>query len=202
MGLADLTYQGNATKPLLIVLSGPSGVGKDLLLSHMKASSDTQRHFTITATTRPKRSGEQDGVDYFFVSKQQFEEMIGNGELLECAKVYGNYYGVPKAQITDALRSGKDVIMKIDVQGAATIRRITPNALYIFLAPPSEDELKRRLTARRTESTDTLAVRLQDMRQEMKEAAKFDYTVVHHTNKTDDAVLEVEAIIQRERRRS
>lgn len=188
------------SKPLLIVLSGPSGVGKDLLLSHMRASS-IARHFAVTATTRAKRSAEQDGVDYHFVSKARFEAMIAADELLEWAPVYGNYYGVPKAQIADALAQGKDVIVKIDVQGAATVRRIAPDALFIFLAPPSIAELARRLAGRLTETEEALALRLNTARRELAESAKYDYVVVHHTHETAAAAREIEAIIDRERAR-
>ena len=184
--------------PLLIVLSGPSGVGKDLLLSHMRASS-AARHFAVTATTRAKRSAEQDGVDYHFVSKARFEAMIADDELLEWAPVYGNYYGIPKAQIADALAQGKDVIVKIDVQGAATVRRIAPDALFIFLAPPSIAELRRRLVGRLTETEEALALRLNTARRELAESAKYDYVVVHRTRETAAAAREIEAIIDRER---
>lgn len=195
----------NATEPtdatpLLIVLSGPSGVGKDLLLSHMRASS-TARHFAVTATTRVKRSAERDGVDYHFVSKARFEAMIAADELLEWAPVYGNYYGVPKAQIADALAQGKDVIVKIDVQGAATVRRIAPDALFIFLAPPSIAELERRLAGRLTETEEALALRLNTARRELAESTKYDYVVTHHTHETAAAAREIEAIIDRERAR-
>ena len=186
--------------PLLLVLSGPSGVGKDLLLSRMREA-DRPYHFTITATTRPRRSGEYDGVDYHFVSKPDFEAMIANGELLEWANVYDNYYGVPKAQVRDALARGEDVILKIDIQGAETVRRIVPDALFIFLSPPSEVELERRLRGRRTESDDELATRIEQARHELQQAARFDYTVVHHTDATDEAALEIEDIIRREHRR-
>ena len=189
-----------ADYPLLLVLSGPSGVGKDLLLSRMREA-DRPYHFTITATTRPRRGGEYDGVDYHFVSRQDFEAMIANGELLEWANVYDNYYGVPKAQVRDALRRGEDVILKIDVQGAETVRRIVPDALFIFLAPPSEAELERRLRGRRSETDDELATRIEQARHELQEAARFDYTIVHHTDATDEAALEIEDIIHRERGR-
>lgn len=189
-----------ASNPLLLVISGPSGVGKDVLLSRIRASG-APYFFTITATTRTRRSGEQDGVEYHFVSKRRFEAMIANGELLEWATVYGNYYGVPKAQVADALSRGEDVIIKIDVQGAASIREIAPDALFIFLAPPSKGELERRLQGRGSESASALALRMEQARHEMQEAVKFDYVVVHHTNRTDDAVREIEDIIERERRR-
>ncbi len=197
MGATDNPLTDN---PLLMVLSGPSGVGKDLLLSRLREAGRPY-HFTVTATTRPKRDGELDGVDYHFVSKQRFEAMIANDELLEWAMVYDNYYGVPRAQVMDALRRGQDVILKIDVQGAATVREIAPDALFIFLAPPSETELERRLRGRRSESDDALTARIEQARDELQEATKFDYAVVHHTDATDEAALEIEDIIDRERRR-
>lgn len=186
--------------PLLLVLSGPSGVGKDLLLSRLREIGRPY-HFTITATTRPRRDGELDGVDYHFMGEQDFEAMIARDELLEWANVYGNYYGVPKAQVMDALRNGQDVILKIDVQGAETVRQIAPEALFIFLAPPTEAELERRLRGRRSESDEVLAARIDKARHELQEAVEFDYTVVHHTDATDKAALEVEDIIERERLR-
>ena len=186
--------------PLLLVLSGPSGVGKDLLLTRLRESGRPY-HFTVTATTRPKRDEELDGIDYHFTTERRFKQMIAGDELLEWAQVYGNYYGVPKRQVTEALARGKDVILKIDVQGAATVRQIAPEALFIFLAPPSEAELERRLRGRRTESEEALATRLDKARQELLEADNFDYTVVHETDSTDQAALEIEDIIRVERYR-
>ncbi len=183
-----------APKPQILVLSGPSGVGKDLLLSRLR-DSGAPYFFAITATTRPKRDGEQDGIDYYFVTKAQFEMMIANDELLEWATVYENYYGVPKAQVDDALSRGQHVILKIDIQGAATIRKIAPDALFIFLAPPSEAELERRLRGRESESESTLATRIEQARHELKQAEYFDYTIVHETNRTDEAVHEIQRLV-------
>ncbi len=193
--------RNTAPNPLLLVISGPSGVGKDVLLSRIRASG-APYFFTITATTRDRRDGERDGVEYHFLSKRRFEAMIASGELLEWATVYGNYYGVPKAQVMDALNRGEDVIIKIDVQGAATIREIAPDALFIFLAAPSEAELERRLRGRKSESDSALALRMEQARHELREAKKFDYVVVHQTDRTDEAVREIEGIIERERGRS
>ena len=189
-----------SSNPILLVMSGPSGVGKDLLLSQLKASGRSY-HFTVTATTRQRRSGEQDGVDYHFVTNRQFEAMIANEELLEWATVYGNYSGVPKAQVMDALARGQDVILKIDVQGAETVRKIAPDAVFAFLAPPSVAELERRLRGRHSESTVELGTRIGQARCELQEAEKFDYIVVHETNGTDEAVRQIEDIIERERER-
>ena len=186
------------TAPLLIVLSGPSGVGKDAVLSRMREL-DRPYHFTVTATTRPQRHGERDGVDYIFVSEPRFRQMIRDEQLLEWAEVYGNLYGVPKAQVTDALRKGHDAIIKPDVQGAATIRKLAPEALLIFLAPPNETELKRRLGARMTESPEALALRLETAKEEMQRASGFDYVVVNHEGRLDAAVREIDDIVATEK---
>ena len=186
--------------PLLVVISGPSGVGKDAVLERMKAS-NVPYHFAVTAAARPKRENEVDGVDYIFVEGDEFQSMIRNDELLEWAEVYGNPYGVPKSPVRDALARGQDVILKIDVQGADNIRRLVPGAVYVFLAPPDMSELEHRLTRRRTESTETLKVRLATAAKELEEAAKFDYVVVNRTGRLDKAVEEINTIIRRERGR-
>ena len=140
----------NSPRPLLIVLSGPSGVGKDATLSMLKQC-NYPFYFVVTATTRPIRPGEVDGRDYHFLSVGEFAGMIEQGELLEYAVVYGDYKGIPKKHVRQALASGLDVIMRIDVQGAATIRRLVPNVVTIFLTAESEEELVRRLQERKTE---------------------------------------------------
>ena len=184
----------DAHTPLLIVLSGPSGVGKDTVLARMRELGSPY-HFTVTATTRPRREGERDGVDYIFIPERRFLTMKDAGELLEWANVYGNYYGVPRSQVTGALREGKDVVMKIDVQGAATIRKNVPEALFIFLAPPSMDELARRLGERMTESPESLRRRLETARSEMGEAPHFDHVVPNHSDRVDDTVAEIERLV-------
>ena len=186
--------------PLMVVISGPSGVGKDAVLERMKAS-NVPYHFAVTATARPKRDDEVDGVDYIFVEHDEFRRLIRNDELLEWAEVYGNPYGVPKAPVREALTRGQDVILKIDVQGADNIRRLVPGAVYVFLAPPDMTELEQRLTRRRTESTETLQVRLESAAKELGKAAKFDYVVVNRTDRLDEAVEEINSIIRRERAR-
>ena len=186
--------------PLLVVISGPSGVGKDAVLERMRASNVTY-HFAVTATARPKRDNEVDGVDYLFVSRDEFQDMIRNDELLEWAEVYRNLYGVPKSPVRKALARGQDVILKIDVQGGDNIRRLVPGAVYVFLAPPDMTELEQRLTQRRTESQETLKVRLETAAKEIEEAEKYDFVVVNRTGQIDDAVEEINAIIRRERAR-
>ena len=187
--------------PLLIVISGPSGVGKDAILSRMREQGK-HYHFTVTATTRPRRPAEQDGVDYIFVAERAFRQMIDQGELMEWAEVHGNLYGVPRAQVARALQDGDDVIIEADVQGAATIRRLAPDGVFIFLAPPSMEELASRLSQRMTESPEAVQRRLKTAEAEMVEASKFDHVVVNHRDRLDEAVREIEAIMARERRRT
>ena len=185
-------------KPLIVVLSGPSGVGKDAVLSRMKQLGSPY-HFTVTATSRTIRPGETDGVDYIFVSKETFSRMADADGLLESANVYGNMYGIPRDQVTKALESGQDVVVKIDVQGAATIREILPDALFIFLAAPEMSEVASRLKRRMTESPEALQRRLDTALKEMEEAPKFDFIVYNREGHIDDAALEIGSIIDRER---
>ncbi|MGB9879441.1 MAG: hypothetical protein ACPLRM_01645, partial [Anaerolineae bacterium] len=149
-GMPDLRPYLEHPNPLLIVISGPSGVGKDTVIKRMKEL-NYPFHFVITATTRPPRKGERHGVDYFFLSEDEFVRLMQAGELLEHAWVYGEYKGIPKEQVRQALASGQDVIMRLDVQGAATVRRLLPDAILIFLLPGSEDELLNRLRKRGSE---------------------------------------------------
>lgn len=178
----------------LFVLSGPSGVGKDAVLSRMKELG-SDFHYTITATTRPIRPGERDGVDYIFMSDDDFRRLIAEDGLLEWAEVYGNLYGVPKTQVTEALEHGRNVLLKVDVQGAATVRSLYPESLLIFLAPPSMDSLDARLRERGTEQGGALCVKLETAREEMEAATWFDYQVVNHDDQLDEAVAEIVRIV-------
>jgi len=184
--------------PLLVVISGPSGVGKDKTLNLMKEMG-YPFYFVVTATTRPKRPDEIDGKDYFFVSMAEFAEMIEMGELLEYAVVYGDYKGIPKAQVRKALSSGQDVIMRIDVQGAETIRRLIPEAVLIFLSAESEGALVRRLRERKTEPEDQLKMRIATARQEMKRLDVFDYVVINYEDQLEKTCEKINAIITAER---
>jgi len=193
-------YNPGCSEPLLIVISGPSGVGKDTVIQRMKER-NLPFHFVVTATTRPPRSEEVHGVDYYFVSHDEFAEMIEQGELLEYAIVYNDYKGIPKEQVRQALQSGKDVVMRIDVQGAASIRELSPDALLIFLTTQDEDELVSRLRERKTETPEGLRLRIATARQELKRLNEFDYVVVnpdYHLDETVDIIL---AIIQAEHHR-
>lgn len=196
----DETPHAPPPSPLLIVISGPSGVGKDSVLQRMRERR-LPFHFVVTATSRPQRPDEEHGVDYWFVSREAFEEMIARGDLLEHARVYDEYKGIPRAQVHDALASGRDVVMRLDVQGAETIRRLSPEALLIFLTTRDEDELVARLRARRTESEEALRLRLATARQEYERLPVFDYMVVNPDGQLDQAVDVIEAIIRAEHHR-
>ena len=187
-------------KPLLIVISGPSGVGKDSVVQQMKEGG-MPFHFVVTANTRPKRDDEVHGVDYFFVSKEEFARMIEQDELIEYAVVYSDYKGIPKQQVREALASGKDVVMRLDVQGAETVRKLAPEALLIFITTVSEEELVGRLEARKTETPEELALRIATARKELKRVEAFDYVVINHDNKLDETVKTVGAIIDAEHHR-
>ncbi|MBS1252980.1 MAG: Guanylate kinase [Anaerolineales bacterium] len=186
--------------PLLIVISGPSGVGKDAIVNRMKERG-LPVHFVVTATDRPKRPGEVHGVDYFFISTAEFEQMIEEDELLEWAVVYDDYKGIPKEQIRQAMASGKDIILRIDVQGSATIKEIVPDAVFIFLAASSMDELMDRLVARKTETGIDLERRKETAREEMEALSMFDYVVINRDNELDEAVEQIACIIQAEKAR-
>ena len=186
--------------PLLVVVSGPSGVGKDAMLAIVREQRP-EVFWAITATTRAMRPGEEHGVHHLFHSREEFLELLERGELLEHAEVYGNLYGVPKAPVREALAEGRDAIVRTDVQGAASIRALALDALLIFVAPPSLEELERRLRSRDTESAEETALRVEMSRQEMRDAAWFDAVVVNETDALDSAAQEVMAVIERERQR-
>ena len=184
--------------PLLIVLSGPSGVGKDAVLARMRKS-ERPFHYVVTATTRPRRAGEKNGVNYHFLSRKQFQQMIDKHQFLEWANVYGNYYGVPKDEVTPALSKGVDTIVKVDVQGAATIKKILPQAVFIYLMPPSVPALEKRLKRRRSESSEDLALRLARAEEEIRSLPLFDYVITSHQDKLDEVVSQIDAIVTAEK---
>jgi guanylate kinase len=193
-------YVRRPAPPLLVVLTGPSGVGKDVTLERMR-DLKVPFHYAVTVTTRRRRPGEIDGTHYFFVSNQEYDRMLDDDELLEHAEIYGNRYGIPRSQVVGPLKRGKDVIIKADVQGARKLRELEPEAVFIFLAPPSMEEQARRLYQRKTEDPQELARRLEVARQEMHELAHFDYLVVNHSNRLDDTVQTIKMILQAEKRR-
>lgn len=195
-------HAGNLMKltrqPLFFVLSGPSGVGKDTVLARLKVS-ETDIRFITTMTTRSRRVHEIDGVDYCFVTQREFEQLLAKNELLESANVYGNWYGVPKQPLRAALSDGKDACVKVDVQGATSIKRMLPDAIFIFLMPPSLVELGKRLRERYTEKPPELAIRLQAAADEIKQVAMFDYVVINDRGGLDTAVADIKAIITAEK---
>ena len=190
-------FEIHQPSPILLVISGPSGVGKDTVVQRMKERG-LPFHFVVTATTREKRPNETNGKDYWFVSKDEFARMIDENELIEYAVVYGDYKGIPKWEVRDALASGKDVVMRIDVQGAETVRKLVPEALLIFITCESEEELERRLRERKTESSDSLSLRIATARKELQRIQSFDYVIVNRDFHLDDTVNKVRAIIDAE----
>jgi guanylate kinase len=185
--------------PLLVVLTGPSGAGKDSLLAKLRSSSESY-HIAVNVTTRAPRPDEEEGVDYYFVSKKEFERKLRDGELLEHAVVYGQDKGVPRSPIRHALASGQDVLLRTDIQGARTIKRLVPGAITIFVAPPSDAELRRRVRERGGDSEEQVKLREEIAKQEMAAATEFDYMVIN-----DDvarAADEIQEIISGERDRA
>lgn len=191
---------GPIQSSLLIVISGPSGVGKDSVLRALK-SRNLPLHFVVTVNTRPPRSDEVDGKDYIFISNDEFEAMKAGGELLEHAHVYNDFKGVPRAQVKAAMATGKDVLMRLDVQGAATIKQQAPDALLIFITAASEEELVKRLQGRDTESEADLKVRIETAREEFRRAAEFDYIVANAHNQLEETVDTIVSIITAEHHR-
>jgi guanylate kinase len=197
---ATTQFERPRPEPLLIVISGPSGAGKDTVVQRMKERG-LPFHFVVTATTRAQRPNEVHGRDYFFVSKDEFARMMDQNELIEYALVYGDYKGIPKAQVREALASGQDVIMRLDVQGAESIRNLAKDALLIFITTGSEEELVQRLRQRKTETDDSLAIRIATARKELQRMEAFDYIIVNHDFLLDHTVDIVRAIIDSEHHR-
>ena len=185
--------------PLLVVISGPSGVGKDSVLTRLRER-NVPFHYTVTATTRPKREVRPEDHQFLrFLTDDEFDRLLSENGLLEHAEVYGYRYGVPKDQVIDAFARGQDVIVRVDVQGAATIKRLAPGAVLIFLAPPSRDELERRMRARGLDDPETVRRRLEKADWELQQLPTFDYCVVNEDGKLDEAVDTVLAIVAAER---
>ena len=181
---------------LLIVLSGPSGVGKGTVRAAIFSKEEQKFVYSISATTRLPRTGETDGVDYFFKTREEFEQMIQNKQLLEYAEYVGNYYGTPLEYVEHTLAKGKDVFLEIDVQGAIQVRDLMPDGVFIFLTPPDLNELESRIVNRGTDSDEVIAKRMKTAREELELMKYYDYSVVNDT--VDNAVQKIEAIIQTE----
>jgi guanylate kinase len=185
--------------PMLVIISGPSGVGKDTIIAALqKTSHRPEYHYVVTCTTRPPRAGEVDGVNYTFVSLPEFRAMRDADELLEANEVHGNWYGTPRAGVRDALRRGQHAILKIDVQGAEAVKRRAPEALLIFVLPPSMETLVEHLKARRTESAEQLEIRQRNAALELARKDDYDYVVVNEEGRVDVTARRIEEIITQE----
>ncbi|HEX5505644.1 MAG TPA: guanylate kinase [Thermomicrobiales bacterium] len=195
--IADLRA---VARPRLVVISGPSGVGKDTVIDRMRAL-HPEMHFAVTATTRARRPGEIDGIHYYFYDRDEFETKLAAGEFMESAEVYGNLYGVPRPPIRNAIARGQDVVVKVDPQGARTLREIAPAGIFIFIAPPSLDELAQRLLTRKTDDPDVLFTRLQTAQRELATAELFDYVVFNESERQDETVEDIMAILRAEKDR-
>ena len=184
------------SKGLLIVVSGPSGAGKGTICKQLlKQNEDI--NLSISATTRKPRAGEIEGKNYFFIDSEVFEKMIKDGDFLEHAYVYGNYYGTPKKYVLDKLNEGKDILLEIDIQGALKVKEIYPDGVFIFILPPSMDELKSRIINRGTESEEAISERFKSAYKEIGYVFKYDYAVLN--DKIDLATKRIEAIIMAEK---
>jgi guanylate kinase len=184
-----------ASKPLVLIVSGPSGAGKDSLIRSLQARGHNL-HFVVTATSRPPRPGEVDGVDYHFLSPEEFERRLAAGEFLEHACVFGKRYGVLRSELTRALESGKDVILRVDVQGAATLRRLLPDAISVFVVAESVEEHLRRILARcNGEAQESLTSRCARLQEELGHLPEFQFVIVNRSEHLDEAVNQLEAVI-------
>ena len=190
----------NVGNPRVFIISGPSGVGKDSVLEQLRlAYPDAQ--YVVTATSRAMRPGELEGVHYHFIERDEFERQIADGDFIESANVYGNLYGVPRRPIVEGLESGRNVIIKVDVKGAKTLREKISNPVSIFLAPESMAELRERLRSRKTDNEDALNRRFNTASEELDRAEEFDYVVFNESDRLDDAVRQITHIIEAEQQR-
>lgn len=181
---------------LLIVFSGPSGVGKGTVRKEIFEGHGHDFDYSVSMTTRPQRPGEVNGVDYFFRTREEFEEMIKNGQMLEYAEYVGNYYGTPLTYVNETLDSGKDVFLEIEVQGALQVKEKVPDGVFIFLTPPDLDELRDRIVGRGTDSIDVIDQRMEKAREEIKLMSEYDYAVVN--DEVSKAAQRVKKIVEAE----
>jgi guanylate kinase len=187
---------------LLVILSGPSGVGKDTIIHALRLRHPgTDYHYVVTCTTRAQRPGEIDGVSYHFLRRDEFERLRREGEFLEANEVHGHWYGTPRGQVREALAAGRDAILKIDVQGAQVVKETVPEALLIFLVPPSLEDLFHRLRSRATESVDELELRQRNAAIELARQDDYDYVVTNETGEVERTAERIDEIIAEEHRR-
>lgn len=195
----DLTAANGA---ILVIISGPSGVGKDTIIDALRRRRhDPEYHYVVTCTTRAKRPGEVNGVDYWFLDRETFAAQRSAGEFLEANDVHGNWYGTPRSQVREALAEGRDVILKIDVQGAQVVKEKIPGALLIFLIPPSLEDLFQRLLSRATETADQLELRQRNAAIELARQEDYDYVVNNETGQVERTAERIDAIIEEEHRK-
>ena len=180
----------------LVVVSGPSGVGKGTVLKHVLASDDYV--YSVSATTRSKREGEVDGVNYFFITRDKFEEMIADNQLIEYAEYNGNYYGTPKFFVENMLRQGKNVILEIEVKGAVQVKKIMPDATFVFIAPENKGVLEQRLTSRGTETADVIAGRLSIAENEIRSCLMYDYIVINRDGLSEECAKDIMTAVKAE----
>jgi guanylate kinase len=186
---------------MLVIISGPSGVGKDTIIDALRRRShEPEYHYVVTCTTRAMRPGELDGVDYHFLDRATFSAQRAAGEFLEANKVHGNWYGTPRSQVREALAEGRDVILKIDVQGAQVVKEKIPGALLIFLIPPSLEDLFQRLRSRATETADELEIRQRNAAIELARQEDYDYVVTNETGQVERTAERIDRIIAEEHR--
>ncbi|WP_416176332.1 guanylate kinase [Clostridium sp.] len=182
-------------KGLLVIISGPSGAGKGTVCKELIKKNDLW--ISVSATTRKPRAGEVDGSNYYFLTKEEFESKIKNNDFLEYAEVYGNYYGTPKDKVLEAINLGKDVILEIDIQGALKVKKNYPQGVFIFILPPSMEELKKRIINRGSETQESLITRFNSAYKEINYISKYNYAVVNDT--VENAVKNIESIITAEK---
>jgi guanylate kinase len=190
---------------LLVIISGPSGVGKDTIIDAVRARDPKEGgdyHYVVTCTTRAPRPGEIPDVSYHFLTHDEFHALRDSGELLEANEVHGNWYGTPRREVAVALAAGRDVILKIDVQGAQVVKERIPDALLIFIVPPSLEALFQRLRSRATETADELEIRQRNAAIELARQGDYDQVVVNETGEVDRTAAEIEAIIAQEKKRN
>jgi guanylate kinase len=188
---------------LLVIISGPSGVGKDTIIDALRARDrEPDYHYVVTCTTRHPRPGEIPGVSYQFLTHDEFRALEDAGELLESAEVHGNHYGTPRREVAQALAEGRDVILKIDVQGAAAVKERVPDALLVFIVPPTLEALFQRLRSRATETADELEIRQRNAAIELARQGDYDRVVVNEDDQVERTAAEIEAIIEQEKRRN
>lgn len=190
-----------ANGAMLVIISGPSGVGKDTIIDALKRRPrDPDYHYVVTCTTRAMRPGEVDGVDYHFLDRETFAAQRVAGEFLEATKVHRNWYGTPRGQVREALAGGRDVILKIDVQGAQIVKQQVTEALLIFVIPPSLETLFSRLRSRATETADELELRQRNAAIELARQDDYDHVVVNETGQAERTAERINTIIAKERR--